>query len=102
MPSPKFSLAFVYRSPTLGDCTNGGVSATHDQIYILNPNGNLEQKDLDPSLLFRPEERGPGYVALVPLYPASKGAGPMYGGNLATMGSNTYKIHDRFEDQQHN
>ena len=39
---------YVYKTPKLGDCSNGGVSAKYDEILLLCNEGNVE---IDPDNL---------------------------------------------------
>lgn len=99
----------VYRSGT--DCTNGGVSAETDTIYVKCPRGNYSREDVPVHLRFVAEQRGPEYWAVKPEVPHQHGErlegsmiGPMAGGNIAyTTDSRlrpTFHIHDRFETQE--
>lgn len=91
----------VFRS-SLGDCTNGGVSAAHHTLYLVDPQGSPLKREPDPCLVFRAEDRGDGYLALLPIYTPDGMVGPMFGGNLASSlngpgGDKIYRVHDRFE-----
>lgn len=96
----------VYR--TNADCTNGGVSAEADTIYVRCSRGNYSTDEVPEHLRFVPEQRGENYWAVKPEIPYQHGKpltvsyrGPMAGGNIAyTTDSRlqqTFHIHDRYE-----
>ncbi len=96
----------VFRG-SLGDCTNGGVSGTHHNLYLVDPQGSPMKREPDPRLVFRAEDRGEGYLALIPLHTPEGMVGPMFGGNLASAisgpgGDKIYRVHDRFETVKDN
>jgi hypothetical protein len=97
---------YDFQNGAESDCTNGGASAKANTVYIPHPEGYMRVKDVHPSLIFTPEQRGLNYWALKPAFPLDKDdsrvIGPMDGGNLATTcdsrgGGLVYHIHDRFE-----
>lgn len=94
-------MTFVYRSGS--DCTNGGVSATNDHLYVAHPEGPSWASKVDQSLIMFPEHRMDDYWALYPAYRPDHLVGPMAGGNLAYSSDSrmrtVYHIHDRFETQ---
>ena len=80
----------VLRPADFPDCTNGGVSASHDRVYVVCPDGP-DEFDLDdaPAGLLRLEIRevfGTKAACLVPVgeAPHDRPIGPMAGGNYAT------------------
>lgn len=88
----------------LGDCSANGVSSRTKEIYIPCEEGPTNSEDIDPELIFIPEQRGPNYWALKPMTPGpSNAVGPMSGGNLAyscdSRCKHVYHIHDRYESQ---
>lgn len=87
----------VFRS-ALGDCTNGGVSAKSDTIYLVCEGGYLDVAELPADLLFYAENRGGSYWAARPVH--EKGWS-MFGGNLAQSSDSRcpapLHIHDRYE-----
>jgi hypothetical protein len=90
----------VYRNG--GDCTNGGITAKVDQIYIIHPEGWLKASEVDPETVFEVERRGDTYWAAIPFKGAQKGlCGPMYGGNLVATTDGrlpmVLHVHDRYE-----
>lgn len=92
----------VFRNQTIGDCSNGGVSSKVDDIFVVDPRGH-EMKVMPPlDRVFTAEDRGGGYMALIPVQRPEGAVGPMFGGNLASAlygagGAEVYRIHDRFE-----
>jgi hypothetical protein len=93
-----YTRAAVFRN-TLGDCTNGGVTATHTTIYIIDDEGQTLKREPDPRLVFLSRDHGGGYMALVPVHTPDGAVGPMFGGNLAISDRSKiiYRVHDRFE-----
>ena len=93
----------VYRC-SLGDCTNGGISAVENTVYIPCDEGPTDSDNIKPELLFNGEQRGPNYWAITPMMQPKGKLGPMHGGNLASTCDSrgkgmVYRIHDRFETQ---
>ena len=88
----------VYKFP-LGNC--GGITDKVKTIYIPTEKGNYKFHEIDPNLIFIPEQRGEHYFALKPLLQHEGMTGPMAGGNLAYSSDSrcevVYHIHDRFE-----
>lgn len=114
---------YVYRHPGK-DCTNGGISASHAVLTVVNIPGPFEPTDERPPVLL---VEGPCRTAvIVPAVPGPTGAGwlpggagmvgPMSGGNYANtddgrfvdaveriVGHHFYgavPVHDRFETQE--
>jgi hypothetical protein len=92
----------VYRCAG-GDSTNGGVSASHDVIYVLHEDGAIPEATIPPYLRFA-VTGSRDYRALVPLEPREGFIGPMDGGNIV-LGKDArlpgiYHIHDRWEDAE--
>lgn len=101
----------VYRSSSLGDCTNGGVSARYDDLLVLCDDGYITV-DLEnpPKNLVEVVHRnmwGRDLYHIEP-YAAAKGAGWMMGGNYAATSDSRFSklcggqygavaIHDRDE-----
>lgn len=77
---------YVHRS-ALGDCTNGGVSAKHDTLCVVNIDGPFEPDGNSPPVLL--ENHVQGCLRIVPAYRHSTGRwlrAPghfMMGGNYA-------------------
>jgi len=94
----RYTRAAVFRN-TLGDCTNGGVTATNSTVFIIDEEGQTLKREPDPSLVFRSQDRGGGYMALIPVHVPEDKVGPMFGGNLAISDRShiIYRVHDRFE-----
>lgn len=44
--SERFLSVLVYKSDSIGDCTNGGVSSTHDKLLIPHPEGYITEDDI--------------------------------------------------------
>ena len=100
-----FIMVHVYRSK-LGDCTNGGVSAIYDFIYVEAPRGNYREDEISPELAFTVEKRAEGYWAAKPILRRPGLVGPMSGGNLASTSDArmpfVLHIHDRWETSELN
>ncbi len=92
----------VYRS-ALGDSSNDGISGKESHIYLIELDG-LIPSQIPLEAVFRAEQRGPKYFALIPFVSPVKMCGPMFGGNLAMDedSGRIYKIHDRFETPELN
>jgi hypothetical protein len=104
----KFLPIEVYRSASIGDCTNGGISACYDKLYVEHPNGCLSEDDIATELdrivvLTKRHLFGQDVLSLKPLYQKCHS---MFGGNFAyscdsritqIFGGNPVKIHDRVE-----
>ena len=108
---------YVYRGPH-GDCTNGGISATHDEILVPCERGPVDYDTEDPpENLCVVKTRTVGGLQTLRLVPASLGdRWTMFGGNYATASdsrwgdmlaheyglefrfNNVLPIHDRVED----
>ncbi len=95
----------VFRNAALGDCTSGGVSSKVGNIYMVDERGR-EMATMPPvECIFRAEDCGGGYKALIPVVKPVEMVGPMFGGNLASAlygagGAEVYRIHDRFETRE--
>lgn len=100
----------VYRSPRLGDCTNGGISAKYDQLLVLCEDGYIDIDEANPpENLVKLVRRfvGREIFHLEPVQPP-KGAGWMAGGNFADTSDSRFvkktgfygavAVHDRDED----
>lgn len=102
---------YVYRSPRLGDCTNGGISSKYEQLLVLCENGYIDIDEANPPAnlvkLVRRFIRGREVFHLEPVN-APDGAGWMAGGNYAGSCDSRFSemtgiygaiaIHDRQED----
>ena len=96
----------VYRTPSFGDFTNGGMSAKYDTAYLICDKGWRETPNDDPALL-RIVYRAVGGVAYMhtePVAPVPEGnVGPMFGGNFIYTSDSRFPhpypipIHDRYE-----
>lgn len=97
--------AEVYRD-SLGDCTNSGISATRDSLYILGCNGPLEAGDLRECVkIERRELLGSEYLSAKPVYFPDRWY--MAGGNFLYTSDSRFReytgsnypvpIHDRYE-----
>jgi hypothetical protein len=110
----------VYGHPR-GDFTNGGLSAKHDEVTVVNVDGPFEPTEDRPAVMLVNHVRD--IVSLVPAKKDENGAwvpdrpdglvGPMMGGNYATTSDSRFAsaieklvghrfygavaVHDRFE-----
>lgn len=112
-------LVSVYRNVELPvDCSNGGISARHSKLCVVNVEGPFEPDDETPAVLLEPHY--PGILRLVPAVKNDQGrwvvprVWHMFGGNYgstsdsrfterceALLGHKFYgavAIHDRVED----
>lgn len=64
----------------LGDCTNGGASATVKDICVVNIPGPFHPSDSTPSFVLA---RGPSGDPILKPAAGGTGIGPMFGGNFA-------------------
>ena len=94
-------MVWVYRSPGLGDCTNGGISARHDRLLLQCPDGPEEVAPGDERLLCL-VDRG-GHLHAEPVTrPQGRMAGPMFGGNYISTSDSRFgapypiPVHDRW------
>lgn len=104
-------IVYVYRNG-IGDCTNGGLSAKHNEVFVdLGEGDTTLGKDTLPH--FRLESHVKNCVRLAPVEEPLGKAGPMFGGNYGAssdsrftaaveklLGTRFYgavAIHDRFE-----
>ena len=106
--------AFIYRSPTLGDCSNGGISSRFDRVLIPHPEGPVEideGKPLPKNLceVVRRTICGREYVHVQPHGTRASGRCAMNGGCFAYScggrfaeavcnGGHPVALHDRFEE----
>lgn len=100
--------AYVFRS-SLGDCTNGGISASGDTLYILSEKkGVYEPKDIRECVCVeRHEVIGEPYISCRPAYCSRRWY--MAGGNFLYTSDNRFReitgsrypipIHDRYEER---
>lgn len=97
--------AEVYRD-SLGDCTNRGISATRDSLYILGCDGPLEPGDLRECVKIEHRRvMGSEYLSAKPVYFPDRWY--MAGGNFLYTSDSRYRehtgisypvsIHDRYE-----
>lgn len=96
-------IATVLRDPSIGDCTNGGASAFHSQLWVVDeqqPGIGLPRRTLPQ---FKLEMIG-DWPVLRPVECPSDKIGPMFGGNWAfsreLLDGRPVQIHDRFETPQ--
>lgn len=104
---------YVYRSATLGDCTNHGISSKHDKLYIECKDGPFDADEQNPpenlvKLVYR--RIGNKDVYHIEPVKAAAGAGWMAGGNYAGCSDSRFSamtgiygaisIHDRDESWQ--
>ena len=100
---------YVLRS-SLGDCTNGGISAEYQRLSLITEDGWDDVPDDDPRLLKLISRdfhgRKAPYLVAVPVnpgLPAGKTIGPMFGGNFIWTSDSRFPgdypipIHDRWE-----
>lgn len=91
----------VYRSPKIGNCTNGGISGKVDTLYLIHKQGFLDADKVPREQVVIEEQRGPNYFAVKQIDEPDRGIGPMDGGNLAyscdSRIAKVYHVHDRFE-----
>ena len=74
-------IVYIYRDRQLGDCTNGGISATADRLTLVNVPGPSEPDETAPAAIL--ESHAPGCLRIVPQELKDLGAWPMMGGNFA-------------------
>lgn len=103
---------YIFRC-SLGDCTNGGISATGDKLYLACPDGYVDTPEDDPRLIRLVKRDLPWmdtpYVHAEPTndprHHDGVHVGPMAGGNFVYTSDSrfpaTYPIplHDRYETQ---
>lgn len=103
----------VYRD-NLGDCTNGGASATADAVCVINMDGPFNPSADRPAFKLIPGAFS-GTAVLVPVDRPEGMIGPMFGGNMAHSSDSRFSkavenltghrfygalpIHDRFDTQ---
>jgi hypothetical protein len=105
----------VYRC-ALGDCTNGGITAKTDTIYLVDEKFGKETdiSKIDPAAIFTFEDYR-GHLRLLPFTNTKpKHIGGMFGGNIATLAryrsipethplyGKILHVHDRYETQELN
>lgn len=94
-------LCGVFRDAGMGDCTNGGISASHDNLILLDTpeGGPFEPRDKTPGIQY---EVWRGYKRAT-TGPRAGAAGPMFGGNFLYTSDSRFPsdypipIHDRYE-----
>lgn len=93
----RYTRAAVFRT-AIGDCTNGGITASEATIFIIDENGQALKREPDPRLVFQAQVVE-GLMTLIPTFKPEGTVGPMFGGNLAMAdrSSIVYRVHDRFE-----
>ena len=105
---------YVYRSNTIGDCTNGGISSKYDELILVDENYDIcpvfVDKHNPPENAVRAVVGFNGYKYLEPLKSVEKGKlGYMMGGNYAGCSDSRFHklnngcplpIHDRTETQE--
>lgn len=105
----------VYRSH-LGDCTNGGISAKNDTLYLECPEGWYDADPADPRTLrlvecefsFGTYIHAESYCGKAALFSGDPGktVGPMMGGNFIWSCDSRFPadypipLHDRYETQE--
>lgn len=106
---------YVYRSSSIGDCSNNGISSRYDQLLLVHPEGYvvIDEENPPENLVKIVEKRSysrPGeiYRYIEPVA-EPKGLGWMAGGNIAdnsdsrfcdVSGGYPLQIHDRCESQE--
>lgn len=104
----------VYRSSWIGDCTNEGISASQDRLYLVCDQGFHDVPDGDPRLIRLVQRTLPWrnypYLHVEPVNDPrcgdGKHVGPMFGGNFVYSSDSRFPadypipIHDRFETQE--
>ena len=100
---------YVYKL-SLGDCTNGGISARYKTILLEHPRGNydIDEQNLPENfcVVVTRQLFGKEYKHIEP-YASASGVGWMYGGNIAGCSDSRFSelsqyplcIHDRTESQ---
>lgn len=101
----------VYRTRRLSDCTNGGVTSTHDTILVEHPDGYIEVDEKNPPenlmCVVKRFFAGREIYHLEPVV-EPEGAGWMFGGNYAATSDSRFDeliggmygavaVHDRQE-----
>jgi hypothetical protein len=84
-------LAWIYKSPLGGNCSNNGISQTNQQVCIVNVDGPFEPSDDCPAVKLIKRDRV-GNVVCVPVDLLTRGAWTMFGGSLI------YTSDSRFSD----
>lgn len=102
----------VYRSNWSGDCTNGGISAHEDRLYLIHDQGFSDVPADDPRVLRLVKRSFPWsdqpYLHAEPVTCVSGAGtvGPMFGGNFIYSCDSRFPskypipIHDRYETQE--
>ena len=100
----------VYRPGGVGDCTNGGTSASRNTLYLVCDKGWLDKPATDPGLIDLVYRRIAGelYLHAEPVNPdrPDNAAGPMFGGNFVYTSDSRFPaaypipVHDRYEVQE--
>lgn len=100
---------YIYENKGLGNSSNGGVSSTHKEVFVV---GIAEEKLKYPKdsegipieLIMTISHGHRGYKSLEPLHTPSGVIGPMAGGSIVCMdleeGREYLPLHDRFETQE--
>ncbi len=114
-------LAGIYECKSIGNCSNGGISAEHVRVCVVNAEGPFEPHETSPGVrvIQHPAGRKYGLIAVpIDLPPEAKSVGPMAGGThigtsdsrmsalLRSLGSSDpyglISLHDRFETPAEN
>ena len=103
----------VYRTATLGDCTNGGITSRYSRLLLVHERGFIEvDENNPPETLVKIVTRnlfGKEYKHIEPVAPCpSDRIGYMSGGNLAYTSDSRFRelsqypltVHDRTETQE--
>jgi hypothetical protein len=72
----------IYKSNSLGDCTNNGISSKAHELCLVNVSGPFKPDKKIPAALLV-EGNLPGTAKIVPLKETRKGKWVMFGGNFA-------------------
>lgn len=111
MPTPRTIPVEVYRSSDVGDCTNGGISAAQNRLYLLHEQGFSNAPADDPRILRLVRRSFPWsdqpllHVEPVNPGPITGKLGPMFGGNFVYSCDSRFPakyplpLHDRYETQ---
>lgn len=107
----------IYKNPLYDECSNGGWSGGHDELYVKCDKGPYSVDDDDPGL-FELECGYRGSLHLVPCNPPKcKAVGPMMGGSYAASCDSRWSrmcmkanggepfygavaVHDRYESEK--
>jgi len=104
-------LVNIYEAKRLGNCSNGGISATCENLVLLGPDAPFGADEVTPAVVIL--EKSNGYVYARPattggeLIEKEGMAGPMMGGSFIYTSDSRFPylypvpLHDRWETPQY-